>query len=74
MLRSHPPLWTASYGIQEAKTISLLICDVEELWRENCGSVVLFLWINYLQEDLLTFLGKKNPHSNVFRPLKLSVY
>jgi len=29
---------------------------LKQLWEENRGSVILFLWINFLQEELLEFL------------------
>ncbi|KYM88211.1 E3 ubiquitin-protein ligase RNF14 [Atta colombica] len=37
--------------------ISLLCQKLDEIWEENQGNEIIFLWINFLQNDLFSFLN-----------------
>ena len=38
------------------------LCEkLDEIWKENKGEVVLFLWINFLQDELLDFFNISSP-------------
>jgi len=41
--------------------LSLLNSQLRELWVNNCGSVILFTWIGFLQTEAIAFLGIKSP-------------
>ena len=42
------------------KQINDLELELKALWDENGGSVILFAWYNFLQEETLNFLGVEN--------------
>lgn len=41
--------------------LSALCRRLDELWEENQGSEILFMWIQFLKEEMLEFLGIKSP-------------
>ena len=41
--------------------MSLLCRELDQLWNEQVGEVVLFIWINFLEEQLLEFLDITSP-------------
>lgn len=38
----------------------LLCVKFDELWEEDKGLVILFIWINFLLDDFYSFLGFEN--------------
>ncbi|KAJ8419124.1 hypothetical protein AAFF_G00006230 [Aldrovandia affinis] len=50
------PLHTLSCKWLSEVQLAALSSHLDELWQESLGSVVLFSWIQFLREDVLTFL------------------
>ena len=40
--------------------ITLLCNHLDSLWEENQGCVTLFVWLQFLQDESLTYLGVEN--------------
>ncbi|XP_017276852.1 E3 ubiquitin-protein ligase RNF14 [Kryptolebias marmoratus] len=56
-----PPFFTLSSKWITKAQLSALCRRLDELWEENQGFVILFMWIQFLKEETLDFLGIKSP-------------
>ncbi|XP_069052060.1 E3 ubiquitin-protein ligase RNF14 isoform X3 [Lepisosteus oculatus] len=56
-----PPVFTLSSRWLSRVQLGTLCKRLDELWQENVGSVVLFSWIQFLKEDLFSFLSIESP-------------
>ncbi|XP_007247086.2 E3 ubiquitin-protein ligase RNF14 isoform X1 [Astyanax mexicanus] len=55
------PVFTLSSKWLSRLQLSALCKQLDKLWKENQGSVVLFTWIQFLKEEALEFLGLQSP-------------
>ncbi|CAL8365652.1 unnamed protein product [Lota lota] len=55
------PIFTLSSKWLTRTQMSALCRRLDELWRENQGSVVLFTWVQFLKEEALDFLTITSP-------------
>lgn len=55
------PRFTVSCKWLSPKQISHLCSHLDELWEENKGEVILFQWIQFLQDESFSFLGLEVP-------------
>ncbi|XP_028838779.1 E3 ubiquitin-protein ligase RNF14 [Denticeps clupeoides] len=53
---SSPPIFTLSSKWLPRVQTTALCKRLDELWEENCGSVILFTWIQFLKEEFFAFL------------------
>jgi cold shock CspA family protein len=51
-----PPRYCLSCPWLQADQRTRLEHRLQLLWTEHCGAVILFLWLNFLQEELMDFL------------------
>ncbi|KAK6173372.1 hypothetical protein SNE40_016838 [Patella caerulea] len=56
-----PPHFTLTCKWLTHNQLSSLCQRLDELWEENKGMVILFTWINFLQEELFDFLQLSSP-------------
>ncbi|XP_037543227.1 E3 ubiquitin-protein ligase RNF14 [Nematolebias whitei] len=56
-----PPVFTLSSKWITKAQLSTLCHRLDELWEENQGFEILFMWIQFLKEETLEFLGIKSP-------------
>ncbi|XP_013872295.1 E3 ubiquitin-protein ligase RNF14 [Austrofundulus limnaeus] len=56
-----PPVFTLSSKWITKAQLSALCRHLDELWEENQGSEILFMWIQFLKEETLEFLSIKSP-------------
>ncbi|PIK59271.1 putative E3 ubiquitin-protein ligase RNF14-like [Apostichopus japonicus] len=54
------PQFTLSCKWLSPRQITKLCCNLDELWEESKGEVILFQWIQFLQDETFTFLNLKN--------------
>ncbi|XP_056430893.1 E3 ubiquitin-protein ligase RNF14-like [Hyla sarda] len=57
-----PPNFTLSCKWLSPAQLTLLCQRLDDLWEENKGSVVLFRWIQFLNEETLDYLNIKSPY------------
>ncbi|XP_014483372.1 PREDICTED: E3 ubiquitin-protein ligase RNF14-like [Dinoponera quadriceps] len=55
-----PPIFRLSVPWLPLWEISFLCQKLDEIWEENKGNEILFLWIDFLHNDLFNFLGIKD--------------
>ncbi|KAK1161195.1 E3 ubiquitin-protein ligase RNF14-like isoform X1 [Acipenser oxyrinchus oxyrinchus] len=55
------PIFTLSCKWLPKIQLSAVCKHLDDLWQESVGSVVLFSWMQFLKEDLLTFLNIESP-------------
>ncbi|KAK3099874.1 hypothetical protein FSP39_011069 [Pinctada imbricata] len=56
-----PPQFTLSCKWLNRKQLSRLCEKLDEIWIENEGCVIVFMWSSFLQEESFDFLGLQNP-------------
>ncbi|XP_056430897.1 E3 ubiquitin-protein ligase RNF14-like [Hyla sarda] len=57
-----PPNFTLSCKWLSPAQLTLLCQRLDDLWEENKGCVVLFQWIQFLNEETLDYLNIKSPY------------
>ncbi|XP_071087983.1 E3 ubiquitin-protein ligase RNF14-like [Haliotis cracherodii] len=57
----HPPQFTLSCKWLTRHQLSRLCHKLDELWEENSGCVILFMWTNFLQSEAYDFLDLSSP-------------
>ncbi|XP_072002202.1 E3 ubiquitin-protein ligase RNF14-like isoform X1 [Engystomops pustulosus] len=57
-----PPNFTLSCKWLSPKQLTRLCQHLDDLWKENRGSVVLFPWIQFLKEETLDYLNIRSPY------------
>uniref|UniRef100_UPI00358F5290 E3 ubiquitin-protein ligase RNF14 isoform X2 n=1 Tax=Myxine glutinosa TaxID=7769 RepID=UPI00358F5290 len=56
-----PPMFTLSCKWLTRAQLSKLCWNLDELWEQNCGSEIIFIWTQFLLEELLNFLEIESP-------------
>ncbi|ELU14036.1 hypothetical protein CAPTEDRAFT_154469 [Capitella teleta] len=56
-----PPSFNLTCKWLSLRQLSRACCHLDELWRSNCGEVILFLWTSFLQDELFDFLQITSP-------------
>ena len=58
---SQPPTFSLVCKWLKHSQLTQLCTKLDEIWDENKGEVILFLWTNFLQNDLLDYLDISSP-------------
>ncbi|KAM6962550.1 E3 ubiquitin-protein ligase RNF14-like [Aplochiton taeniatus] len=56
-----PPSFTLTCSWLSHTQLSSVYARLSDLWQDTRGSVVLFSWVQFLREDLLSFLHIRSP-------------
>ncbi|XP_076446397.1 E3 ubiquitin-protein ligase RNF14-like [Babylonia areolata] len=56
-----PPFYTLACAWLTRHQLTTVCQHLDQLWAENCGSVILYNWFLFLEQDMMDFLKVKSP-------------
>lgn len=64
------PVFTVSCSWLSLRQLSKLCDQLDQIWKENKGDVIVFLWASYLENDALSDIGITNTLKVEYSPVR----